>query len=443
MRRQVWTVVVLVAAVVLAAGTVRAADDTLYGVAFDHATDVESLFEVDPLTGALTPLGSGIADCCFVSSGVSALDAAGDVFYFVGRTIAEPSTVNHLYAFDLGTGTLVSSPILPAGFNYNFLAHDPASGTLYTVVHDTAAGSELLATLDPATGALTPVGAPIADCCGVPGGVSSLSPGGAFHFIGSRMSDALGSRIFSLDLATGAVLADPVLPAGFNHNFLGYDSVSATLYAVVFEHATTTERLVEIDTATGALTPVGTGIAGCCLVGSGVSAVDPGDSFHFVGHYQAETDVNRVFTLALADGSLVADPLLPAGKNYNFLEFDPTPPPPPVIEVVVDVKPDGVPNPVNPASRGVIPVAVLTTDTFDATTIDPATARFGPAAAPIAHATGHVEDVDDDGDLDLLLHFRTRATGIQCGDTSASLTAETFGGDPVEGSDSIVTVACP
>jgi hypothetical protein len=149
-----------------------------------------------------------------------------------------------------------------------------------------------------------------------------------------------------------------------------------------------------------------------------------------------------VFTLALADGSLVASPLLPAGKNYNFLEFDPAPPPPPVLDVEIDVKPQGFPNALNPGSRGVVPVAVLTTAQLDATTVDPATARFGPAAAPAAHPGGHLEDVDGDGDVDLLLHFRTQATGILCGDTAATLTAETFGGDAVTGSDSIVTVGC-
>ncbi|HEX6202680.1 MAG TPA: hypothetical protein VF100_06740 [Thermoanaerobaculia bacterium] len=441
MRRPVSVAAVALAAV-LAAASAQAADDTLYGVIFDLAGGSEGLVEVDPASGALTPLGAGIADCCFVSSGVSALDSAGDVFFFIGRTTAEPSGVDHLFAFDLATGALVGSPLLPAGFNYNFLAHDPSSGTLYAVVHEIATGSELLAAVDPASGALTPVGAPIAACCGVPSGTSALSPGAAFHFVGSRSSDALGFRVFSLDLATGAVLADPVLPAGFNYNFLGYDPASATLFAVAFEHATSTEILVAVDTATGALNPVGSGIPGCCLVANGVSAVDPGDSFHFIGRFQADVDVNRVFTLSLSDGTLTSSPLLPAGSNYNFLEFDPAPAPPAVAEVVIDVKPQGFPNPVNPRSRGLIPVAVLTTESFDAATVDPATARFGPAAAPPAHPGGHLEDVDGDGDLDLLLHFRTPATGIQCGDTTATLTAETFGGDAVSGSDSLVTVGC-
>jgi len=46
------------------------------------------------------------------------------------------------------------------------------------------------------------------------------------------------------------------------------------------------------------------------------------------------------------------------------------------------------------------------------------------------------------GDLDLLLHFRVQETGIQCGDTEASLAAKTFGGTSIQGTDSIVVTDC-
>jgi hypothetical protein len=41
-----------------------------------------------------------------------------------------------------------------------------------------------------------------------------------------------------------------------------------------------------------------------------------------------------------------------------------------------------------------------------------------------------------------VLHFRTQETGIACGDTSVSLTGETFNGDLIQGADSIKTVGC-
>ncbi len=87
-----------------------------------------------------------------------------------------------------------------------------------------------------------------------------------------------------------------------------------------------------------------------------------------------------------------------------------------------------------------LPVAILTTTTFDAATVDPTTVRFGPGGA--AHRGWHVADVDGDGDRDLFLFFRIEASGIQCGDTSASLTGGTFGGQSIQRTDSVRTVGC-
>jgi hypothetical protein len=112
------------------------------------------------------------------------------------------------------------------------------------------------------------------------------------------------------------------------------------------------------------------------------------------------------------------------------------------IAVKIDIKPGSLPNSINPKSNGVIPIAILTTDTFDATTVDSTTVRFGATgteAGPV-HAT--LDDVNTDGLADLLLHFRTQNTGIVCGSTSSSLTGKTFGGQSIQGSDSVRTVGC-
>ena len=110
--------------------------------------------------------------------------------------------------------------------------------------------------------------------------------------------------------------------------------------------------------------------------------------------------------------------------------------------VQIDIKPGSFPNSINPRSRGKIPVAILTTDSFDATTASPNTVRFGPTGTEAAPVHSALADVDGDGDIDLILHFKTQATGIKCGDVSALLTGETFGGQAIEGSDSIRTVGC-
>jgi hypothetical protein len=51
----------------------------------------------------------------------------------------------------------------------------------------------------------------------------------------------------------------------------------------------------------------------------------------------------------------------------------------PVIEVPFDIKPTSCPNPINMKGRGVLPAALLGTDSFDVTQVDPATIElFNP-----------------------------------------------------------------
>ena len=99
----------------------------------------------------------------------------------------------------------------------------------------------------------------------------------------------------------------------------------------------------------------------------------------------------------------------------------------------VDIKPGSYPNSTNPGSKGVIPVAILTTADFDALMVDADTVEFA-GTTPRRYA---VEDVDRDGDLDLIMHFRTQETDIQPGDTEACLTGQTYDGMPIVGCDSV------
>lgn len=104
--------------------------------------------------------------------------------------------------------------------------------------------------------------------------------------------------------------------------------------------------------------------------------------------------------------------------------------------VTVDIKPGSANNSINPRSKGVIPVAILSDANFDATTIDVSSLSFGPGGAATAHS-GHIEDVDDDGDDDLMLHFRTQASGVSNSDVALCLTGFTQSGIPLAGCDGI------
>lgn len=90
-----------------------------------------------------------------------------------------------------------------------------------------------------------------------------------------------------------------------------------------------------------------------------------------------------------------------------------------VIIADIDIKPQSCPNPLNVGSRGVLPVAVLGTESFDVTTINPESILL-EGVAPIRYAYEDVsapadvqepcdcENLPPDGILDLTLKFDTQ-----------------------------------
>jgi uncharacterized delta-60 repeat protein len=115
------------------------------------------------------------------------------------------------------------------------------------------------------------------------------------------------------------------------------------------------------------------------------------------------------------------------------------------LKVTVDVRPDSADNVVPLNSNGVLPVAILTTSTFDAATVDSRSVCFGDADTPAERSCtarqpdGHREDVNGDGRPDLLFQYEIAKTGIDPGDTEACLTGKTLSGSAIKGCDGIRT----
>ena len=155
--------------------------------------------------------------------------------------------------------------------------------------------------------------------------------------------------------------------------------------------------------------------------------------------WEGEVDALALYLGGEALGTMNAIPWSDPGFSADFgfrTYVDPG-----VVEIAIDIRPWSRRNPVNPNSRGVIPVAIFGSDDFAVADIDVTTLAFGPAAAAPAHGRGgHVRDVDRDGIDDLVSHYRTAKTGIVAGQEDACVTGELGDGTPFMGCDAIRTV---
>lgn len=102
--------------------------------------------------------------------------------------------------------------------------------------------------------------------------------------------------------------------------------------------------------------------------------------------------------------------------------------------VLIDIKPGGYPNTINLTSRGLLAVAVLTTDNFDTRLFTPEMAHLSDASATNEGCTGATyvrwkrDDVNGDGRLDLVFFFAIQSLDFTTGTTAATLMAHGLSG---------------
>ena len=132
----------------------------------------------------------------------------------------------------------------------------------------------------------------------------------------------------------------------------------------------------------------------------------------------------------------------------------------------IDIKPGSCPNPINTNSKGVLPVAVLGTEDFDVTDIDPTTIQlfregfdgvsplrgdYEDVATPFVGELCNCHDLDGDGYIDLTLKFNTQelvetlGLGVEVGNTITLILngnlKEEFGGRQILGIDCVIILS--
>jgi hypothetical protein len=340
----------LVAALVtlLAVAPRSQAAGTLYGVFYDSTLEVMRLGTVDPSDASVALAPNSIpAKWLSFGGNLMAVDAALGVARVVAGPNDGPSSDRTVYTVNLQTGAEIDSnpledavaPVPDLNTSPFFLEYDDATNTIYVVVQTVPSEGDrvwYVATLDPATGEVDPIGS------GFPlysaGSVSALDAArGRFHFIG-RQSDVGAAKIYSVDVGTGAVTSSPDITSGVamlstSPDFLDFDPVTDRLLGLFGSTATDprTRYVMAIDTATGAAAAIGDTFQ------ERFAQADRGDIDPQTGTWYVTLrgDADADYRLHVLDtdapsGTLVSNDLFDSGdpqvrNTPDFLRFAPEP----------------------------------------------------------------------------------------------------------------------
>jgi hypothetical protein len=138
-------------------------------------------------------------------------------------------------------------------------------------------------------------------------------------------------------------------------------------------------------------------------------------------------------------GALLGDGQGPAtGAVYHFALPQ---------QITIDIKPGDDGNAVNPRSRGLLLVAVLGGPALDITRLERESLRFGPrsagAAGPVAASLDErLQDINNDGFMDLVAQFSIWQSGLSCDSVAAVLIGTTVDGIAIEGADRLTPRGC-
>ncbi|MHC4444078.1 MAG: hypothetical protein ACYTBZ_14310 [Planctomycetota bacterium] len=377
-----------------------------------------------------------------------------DGFLWIAGEFAPPTSI---YRYNLSNGTLDlvvqpqhpgGGPLDPATDVYNNLPYD---GThLYIGVDD----GELFAKADPCTAVVSSAGAYN------PGTAPAASrEDGAYHIPTGTLWRATDNSFLIENDTSGNVLN--IRPALGVQTFNGLEWIGNTLYATgrdtkVFGTVTIAGPVAIFNQLPLAGIPPGHHWCGLALdQNSGIL-------------YMTTTTLQNAYLWTINLGALTATLVENLTVNEGYPAGFVLPDalgwvPPCVIEAELDIKPGSCPNPLNTNTQGKgrLPMAILGTDTFDVSDIDPNSISIAgavfPLPVPVIEDAGtpfdgeecDCHELEGDGIDDLVLHFSRRDIIIALGlgalarDTVVPITVEgeLLDGTPFEATDCIRIIA--
>lgn len=175
---------------------------------------------------------------------------------------------------------------------------------------------------------------------------------------------------------------------------------------------------------------------------SKLATIDPGSSHRYDAYIEAlKVGADGIYTVGVTGyprslgngGVIVEGSSINSNGDYTLIISGVSPT---VQQINIEIKPgSGERAPINPKSKGNIPVALLSSDNFNALKVDQKSLRFGATGSEesLNRCNKDGTDVNGDGRLDLVCHFENQLTKFEKGDLEGIVSGTSGDGMPFEG----------
>ena len=246
----------------------------LTALAYDRASSTTFVANADTTSAALADLGSGSTGCCAFGDAVNAFDPFSQIVYAFGPDSADSSAPWLLHAFSASSGAALPDLTLDQPGRIIGAAFEQVPPRLLAL-RASASGDIDLITVDVATGVLSVLNSGIAGCCSpTPNAVAYQS---GVVYLSAQLRGGGTPTLFGFPV-DGSPLTSVALTAPLT--VLNLDPETGVLYGLqqtlVGPGTGASLSLVQVDAASGVLTPIGSSLTDCCALAPDIGAISNG-----------------------------------------------------------------------------------------------------------------------------------------------------------------------